>query len=35
VVVQSATPIVMGAVDFPLEVEFILDTDGQWRIKSY
>ncbi len=35
VVAQSATPITMGTVDFPLEVEFVLDTDGQWRIKNY
>ena len=32
---QSATPIIMGTVQFPLEVEFVLDTDGQWRIKNY
>ena len=35
VVVQSATSITMGTVQFPLEVEFVLDTDGQWRIRSY
>ena len=32
---QSATPITMGTMEFPLEVEFILDTDGQWRIRKY
>ena len=35
VVVQSATPITMGTVQFPLEVEFVLDIDGQWRIRNY
>jgi hypothetical protein len=35
VVAQSATSIMMGTVQFPLEVEFVLDTDGQWRIRSY
>jgi hypothetical protein len=35
VVAQSATSITMGTVQFPLEVEFVLDTDGQWRIRSY
>ncbi|MBA3612813.1 MAG: hypothetical protein H0W49_07830 [Nitrospirales bacterium] len=35
VVVQGATPLAMGSVQFPLEVEFILDTDGQWRIRNF
>jgi hypothetical protein len=35
VVVQGSTPLTMGSVQFPLEVEFILDTDGQWRIRNY
>ena len=35
VVVQGATPLTMGSVQFPLEVEFILDIDGQWRIRSF
>jgi hypothetical protein len=35
VVAQSATPLILGNVQFPLEVEFILDTDGQWRIRSF
>ena len=35
VVAQSATPITLGTVQFPLEVEFVLDTDGQWRIRSF
>ena len=35
VVAQSATSITMGTVQFPLEVEFSLDTDGQWRIKNF
>jgi len=35
VVVKSATAIPMGTVQFPLEVEFVLDTDGQWRIRNY
>ena len=35
VVVQSATSITMGTVQFPLEVEFVLDIDGQWRIRSF
>lgn len=35
VVVQASTPLTMGSVQFPLEVEFILDTDGQWRIRSF
>ena len=32
---RSASPITMGTIQFPLEVEFVLDTDGQWRIRSY
>jgi hypothetical protein len=35
VVAQSATSIMMGTIQFPLEVEFVLDTDGQWRIRNY
>ncbi len=35
VVAKSATSITMGTVQFPLEVEFLLDADGQWRIKNY
>jgi hypothetical protein len=35
VVVKASTPLIMGSVQFPLEVEFILDTDGQWRIRSF
>jgi uncharacterized Zn-binding protein involved in type VI secretion len=35
VVAQAAISIMMGTVQFPLEVEFVLDTDGQWRIRSF
>jgi hypothetical protein len=35
VVVQASTPLTLGSVQFPLEVEFMLDTDGQWRIRSF
>ena len=35
VVVQGSTPLTMGSVQFPLEVEFILDTDGQWRVRKF
>ena len=35
VVAQAALPLTLGIVQFPLEVEFILDTDGQWRIRNY
>ena len=35
VVAQSSTPLTLGAVLFPLEVEFVLDTDGQWRIRNF
>jgi hypothetical protein len=35
IVAQAATPLTLGAVQFPLEVEFILDVDGQWRIRSF
>ncbi len=35
IVVQSATSITMDTVQFPLEVEFVLDTDGHWRIRSF
>ncbi|MDR4495904.1 MAG: PKD domain-containing protein [Nitrospirales bacterium] len=35
VVAQGAAPLTLGTVQFPLEVEFILDEDGQWRIRNY
>ena len=35
VVAQASAPLTLGAVQFPLEVEFILDTDGQWRVRNY
>ncbi len=35
VVAQASAPLAFGPVQFPLEVEFILDTDGQWRIRNY
>jgi hypothetical protein len=35
VVMQATNPITLGTVQFPLEVEFILDVDGQWRIRNY
>ncbi len=35
VVAQGATPLMLGAVEFPLEVEFILDADGLWRIRNF
>ncbi len=35
VVLQAPTPITLGTTQFPLEVEFILDTDGQWRIRNF
>ena len=35
VVVKGLTPLTMGSVQFPLEVEFILDTDGQWRVRKF
>lgn len=35
VIGQPATAITMGTIQFPLEVEFVLDTDGQWRIRNY
>ena len=35
IVAQSPTPLIMGTIQFPLEVEFVLDTDGQWRIRNY
>jgi len=35
VVGQNPTPLRLGIVDFPLEVEFVLDADGQWRVRSF
>ena len=35
VVAQASAPLALGPVQFPLEVEFILDTDGQWRIRNF
>jgi hypothetical protein len=35
VVAQAALPLPLGTVQFPLEVEFILDADGQWRIRNF
>jgi hypothetical protein len=35
VVVQGSTPLTMGSLQFPLEVEFILDPDGQWRVRNF
>ncbi|MGD9853038.1 MAG: PKD domain-containing protein [Nitrospirales bacterium] len=35
VVARGATPLALGAIQFPLEVEFVLDEDGQWRIRNY
>ncbi|GJL60996.1 MAG: hypothetical protein NPIRA03_38530 [Nitrospirales bacterium] len=35
VIGASATPLVLGEIQYPLEVEFVLDTDGQWRIRNY
>jgi len=35
VVAQAALPLPLGTVQFPLEVEFILDTDGQWRVRNF
>ena len=35
IVARSSTPLIMGTIQFPLEVEFVLDTDGQWRIRNY
>ena len=34
-VMQATNPITLGTVEFTLEVEFILDTDGQWRIRNF
>ncbi len=34
-VMQASNPIALGTVQYPLEVEFVLDTDGQWRIRNY
>ena len=34
-VMKALTPIALGTVQYPLEVEFILDTDGQWRVRNY
>ncbi|WP_342348104.1 PKD domain-containing protein [uncultured Nitrospira sp.] len=35
VVGKSSTPLILGEIQYPLEVEFVLDTDGQWRIRSF
>ena len=35
VVAQGPTPLTLGTIQFPLEVEFVLDEDGQWRIRNY
>ncbi|MCA9454006.1 MAG: PKD domain-containing protein, partial [Nitrospira sp.] len=35
VVAQASAPLAFGPIQFPLEVEFILDTDGQWRIRNF
>ncbi|HNP31481.1 MAG TPA: hypothetical protein PKK23_20710, partial [Nitrospirales bacterium] len=35
VVAQASAPLAFGPMQFPLEVEFILDTDGQWRIRNF
>lgn len=35
VIGKSATPLTLGEIQYPLEVEFVLDADGQWRIRSY
>jgi hypothetical protein len=35
VVMQASVPLTLGTVQFPLEVEFILDADGQWRVRNY
>ncbi|WP_454062961.1 PKD domain-containing protein [Candidatus Nitrospira salsa] len=35
VIMKSVTPIAMGTMQFPLEVEFVVDTDGQWRVKGF
>jgi hypothetical protein len=34
-VAQASAPLTLGTVQFPLEVEFILDIDGRWRIRNY
>ena len=35
IVARSSTPLIIGTIQFPLEVEFVLDDDGQWRIRNY
>ncbi|MCA9500528.1 MAG: hypothetical protein KC588_15150, partial [Nitrospira sp.] len=35
VIGKSQTPLTLGEIQYPLEVEFVLDIDGQWRIRSY
>ena len=35
VIGRSATLLSLGSIQYPLEVEFVLDIDGQWRIKNY
>jgi hypothetical protein len=35
IVAQGGAPLMLGAVEFPLEVEFILDADGLWRIRNF
>jgi len=30
-----ATEILLCTGQFPLEIEFVLDSDGQWRIRNY
>ncbi|GJL69143.1 MAG: hypothetical protein NPIRA06_17780 [Nitrospirales bacterium] len=35
VIGKSLTPLTLGEIQYPLEVEFVLDTDGQWRIRNY
>ena len=35
VIGKSPTPLTLGEIQYPLEVEFVLDIDGQWRIRSF
>ena len=35
VVAKSADPLPMGQIQFPLEVEFVWETDHQWYIKNF
>jgi len=35
VVAKSADPLPMGETQFPLEVEFVWESDHQWHIKNY